>query len=80
MLKDKADSARNLKRYDVIGRLYKNVGLESEVVELEGPNTFAAVFASLYLADFTAYYVSEKNKVDPTPVAMVEEFKAKLKQ
>lgn len=79
MLRDGDDDPRNLKRYDVIGSVVKEKGLESVVVELDGENVFSKIFGSLYIADFTAYYLAEANQIDPTPVEMVEKFKGLLK-
>lgn len=79
MLRDGEDNSRNLKRYDVTSSVVGEKGLESEIIDLEGENTFSKIFSSLYLADFVAYYLAEKNSVDPTPVDMVEKFKGLLK-
>lgn len=78
MLKDPSDDPANHKRYEVTSGILKEVGLESVVVDLEGNTVFEKLFNSIYLADFAAYYLAEKNEVDPTPVGMVEEFKKRL--
>ncbi len=78
MLKDPADDPRNHKRYEVTAGILKEVGVESITLELGGATVFEKLFNSIYLADFAAYYLSEKNQVDPTPVAMVEELKKRL--
>ncbi len=80
MLKDPADDPRNHKRYEVTAGILKEVGMESEILELSGESVFEKLFNSIYLADFTAYYLAEKNGVDPTPVDLVEEFKRRLTQ
>lgn len=79
MLKDPADDPRNHKRYDVTAGILKEVGMESEILEITGETVFEKLFNSIYLADFVGYYLAEKNGVDPTPVDMVEEFKKRLK-
>lgn len=78
MLKDPADDPRNLRRYEITCDLLKEYGLESETIEISGSTVFEKLFNSVYLADFTAYYLAEKNEVDPTPVDAVEEFKKRL--
>lgn len=80
MLKDPADDPRNRKRYEVTAGILKDAGVESEILELDGQSVFEKLFNSIYLADFTAYFLAEKNGVDPTPVGMVEEFKKRLKE
>lgn len=78
MLKDPNDDPRNIRRYEITADLLKEYGLESEIIEIVGSNVFEKLFNSVYLADFVAYYLAEKNGVDPTPVAAVEEFKKRL--
>ncbi len=80
MLKDLEDDSRNLKRYGVMAAVIKEKKLESTSIDLDGKNAFEKIFKSLLLADFTAYYLAMHNKVDPTPVDMVEDFKARLKK
>lgn len=79
MLKDPADDPRNHKRYEVTAGILKEVGMESIILEIVGESVFEKLFNSIYIADFAAYYLAEKNGVDPTPVDMVEEFKKRLK-
>lgn len=79
MLKDPADDPRNLRRYQTTADILKGYKLESEVIDLAGSSVFEKIFNSIYTADFAAYYLAEKNKIDPTPVAMVEELKKRLR-
>ena len=79
MLRDNDDEEENLKRYEITADILKGYKMESVVLDLEGDNMFAKMFSSIYLADFAAYYLAEKNEIDPTPVVMVEELKKRLK-
>ena len=79
MLRDNDDEAGNLKRYEITADILKGYKMESVILDLEGENMFAKMFSSIYTADFAAYYLAEINQVDPTPVAMVEELKKRLK-
>lgn len=74
-LKDKDDSSRIVKRMKITEQLYKNRGLSVESVALSGKNTFHKIFASLVLADWTAYCLAKNYGVEPEQVPMVEEFK-----
>jgi glucose/mannose-6-phosphate isomerase len=47
--------------------------------EMPGGNRVERVFAALMLADWVSYYLAVLEDVDPTPVALVEEFKKRLK-
>jgi len=79
MLRDNDDEEENLQRYEITADILKGYKMESVILDLEGKNMFAKMFNSIYTADFAAYYLAEKNEIDPTPVAMVEDFKTRLK-
>lgn len=79
MLRDVDDDPQNLKRYEITADILKGYKMESAILDLKGANTFSKIFSSIYIADFAAYYLAEKNEVDPTPVVMVEELKKRLK-
>ncbi len=79
MLKDPADDPRNLRRYAITADILKTYNMGSVVIDIEGSTVFEKLFNSVYLADFAAYYLAEKNGEDPTPVVMVEELKKRLK-
>lgn len=79
MLRDPADDPRNLRRYAITADILKTYNMGSVVIDIEGSTVFEKLFNSIYLADFAAYYLAEKNGEDPTPVVMVEELKKRLK-
>lgn len=79
MLKDNDDDPQNLRRYEITADILKSYKMDSVILDLKGDTMFAKMFSSIYLADFAAYYLAEKNETDPTPVAMVEELKKRLK-
>lgn len=75
MLKDKDDHKRNLNRYEATAMLLKKKEIESEIIEMEGNDTFYKMFSSICLADWTSYYLALTYNQDPTPVDMVEDLK-----
>ncbi|HZJ18294.1 MAG TPA: bifunctional phosphoglucose/phosphomannose isomerase [Patescibacteria group bacterium] len=75
MLKDKNDNPRNINRYDATAMLLKKKGINSEIIEMEGDSVFYKMFSSIYLADWTSYYLALIYEQDPTPVDMVEDLK-----
>lgn len=75
MLKDMDDNPKNLKRYEATAGLLKSKGFDCEILEMEGNNVFEKIFSSIYLADWTSYYLALSYNQDPTPVDMVEELK-----
>ena len=77
-LRDPDDHPKILKRIDVLKKLYGDRGLPVESIELTERNVFHAIFSSLVLADWTAYYVALQNGADPESVPMVEEFKRRI--
>ena len=75
MLKDNDDNEKNLKRYQATKDLLKEVGIESEIIEMEGANVFSKMFLSITYADWASYYLALCYEQDPTPVEMVEKLK-----
>jgi len=77
-LKDNKDDERNIKRMEILQKLYEDRGLKVEILELTGDNRFAKIFNSLILADWTAFYTAEQYGLEPEQVPMVEEFKLQM--
>jgi len=79
IFKDSAAHPRTLKRINLTADLIKKSGADVQILnESEGTPLFK-IFSSLLLGDWTSYYLALAYKTDPTPVAMVEEFKALMK-
>ena len=76
---DPAEHPQTLKRMRITADLLRQKGVNLLNFELQGESTLQKIFYGLYLGDWIAYYLALLNGVDPTPVAMVEELKAKLK-
>ena len=72
---DENDHPRITKRMELTKRLYEARGLSVEAVKMEGESRWHKVFASLVLADWTAYYCALHYGTEPEQVPMVEEFK-----
>ena len=47
-------------------------------LELKGSSDLIKVFSTIYLGDWTSYFLALINNIDPTPVDIVEDFKKKL--
>ena len=75
ILHDEEDHPRILKRMEILQRLYRDRGIPTETIAISGRSRFERIFSSLYLADWTAYAVSQEYGVDPNEVPMVQEFK-----
>ncbi|MEK7493734.1 MAG: bifunctional phosphoglucose/phosphomannose isomerase [Patescibacteria group bacterium] len=74
-LTDENDHPRIVKRMELTKQLYIARGLPVETVKVEGESSWHKVFASLTLADWTAYYCAMQYGTEPEQVPMVEEFK-----
>lgn len=76
-IKNEEETSRNMKRMEVMKGLMeeKNMGV-SEVSVPDFGSYFANLIAMILVGDWTAYYLALANDIDPTPVDMVEAFKA----
>jgi glucose/mannose-6-phosphate isomerase len=80
IIKDRQDHERTIKRMNLMSSILKKKGVKTSFIEtIEGP-MMLRLFEILLLGDWTSYYVAINNKIDPTPVEMVEEFKVMLKK
>jgi len=75
MLKDLDDNPKNLKRYEATANLLNSIGIESEIIDMEGENVFIKMFSSINYADWASYYLALEYGQDPTPVDLVEKLK-----
>ncbi len=78
-LEDKKDSAKILQVMDISKKLLTKRNIKVESVEMAGDNFFSKVFYATLLSDWVSYYLSIVNGIDPSPVAIVDEFKEELK-
>jgi len=67
-----------LKRMEITARLLKDKGIETDFIKLEAENTLDTIFSALIMGNWISYYLALEYGQDPTPVAMVEEFKKLL--
>ncbi len=79
-LKDPDDPPKIQKRIEITEKLYRDRGLKTEIIQLTGENIFHKIFASISLADWTAYYTAKIYGADPEQVPMVEEFKSLIQK
>jgi glucose/mannose-6-phosphate isomerase len=79
ILKDNADHPSVQKRMDLTAELYRDRGIEVEMIDIQGETFLEKVLNTSILGDWISYYLALEYGVDPNPVDMVEEFKLKLK-
>lgn len=78
IIRDENDHARTKKRMDLFANLAKEKGAQVDFVKLGGKNKLEKVFNCLLLGDWVSYYLALAYGQDPTPVAIVENFKKQL--
>ncbi len=79
ILRDNQDDPRVIKRMELTAELIKEAGAEAEFVEMAGATKMEKIFNCLLLGDWVSYYLALAYGQDPAPVAIVEDFKKRLK-
>jgi glucose/mannose-6-phosphate isomerase len=77
-LDDAHGDARLLRRARLTAAELEARGVAVERVETRGASRLARLFSLVQFGDYTSVYLALLYGVDPTPVAAIEEFKAKL--
>jgi len=77
IIRDKNDNDRIKKRMDICKEIMEQY-VEVEEVETQGSGLLARMFSVIYLGDFVSYYMALSNRVDPSPVDIIEGMKKKL--
>ena len=77
LLRDKKDNERVRKRMDICKELMEQRS-NVEEVKIKGESLLARMISGIYLGDFVSYSLAMWNRVDPTPVEIIEDMKKKL--
>lgn len=80
ILRDAEDHPRILKRMELLAQMLRKMKVSIDIIDIKGKDVLDKTFSSILLGDWTSYYLALLNKVDPTPVKIIEEFKKKLAQ
>jgi glucose/mannose-6-phosphate isomerase len=59
-------------QYEAVIKILEENELPYEVIDGAGENTFTQVLGLILLGDFTSYYLAILNRVDPTPVPVID--------
>ena len=76
-IRDKFDNERIKKRMDITKEIISS-RVEVEEIFTRGEHLLSRIFSGIYFGDFASYYLALANKVDPTPVTVIENLKKKL--
>ena len=77
-IRDKDDDERIKKRMEITKEIISS-RVEVEEVFTKGDFLLSRLFSGIYYGDFASYYLALENKVDPSPVNVIENLKKKLK-
>lgn len=75
VLRASTDHPRIQKRMQIFSDLMKDKGIQVVTIDMQGADLLTKIFSTVLLGDWTAYYLALAYGIDPTPVAMVEDFK-----
>ncbi|MAE43104.1 bifunctional phosphoglucose/phosphomannose isomerase [Candidatus Woesearchaeota archaeon] len=77
LIRDKHDNDRVKRRMDICRGIMEE-RMNVEEVHTQGNSLLARMFSTIYLGDFVSYYMAIWNRVDPSPVDIIEGMKKKL--
>lgn len=78
ILRDKKDYPMILKRMELTAQILKERGFYVDIVDINGYNILNKIFSNILLADWASYHLALRQGIDPTPVALNDEFKKRL--
>jgi glucose/mannose-6-phosphate isomerase len=79
MIKDDKDHMMIKKRMEIAGKIIKEKTGITEI-NTKGKSLLTRMMHTLHIMMYTSYYLALMNKMDPTPVPVIEEFKIKMKK
>jgi glucose/mannose-6-phosphate isomerase len=78
MLEDEADNRRIKERIRLTKEIIGAKGVPSIQVVIRGEQTLTRLMSSVHIGDLTSVYLAKLTGIDPEPVDIIEEFKARL--
>ena len=78
-LRDRNDHPQVQKRFDLTRKVIEGRAGVVREIQSEGRSRLARILSVVYLGDFTSLYMAYLNRLDPTPVTVIDIFKGKLK-
>ena len=77
IIKDDNDHERIKKRMEICSELMEKT-VDTIEVFTKGEHLLTRLFYGIYLGDWISYYAAMHNRIDPTPVEIIEEMKRRL--
>ncbi len=78
LLKNTCDHQENKARMEIMESLFLEHKVPYSNIIAEGKSEIAQILAQIYFGDYVSYYLALANKLDPTPVQLIEKFKVDL--
>jgi len=78
ILRDQEDHERVSLRMDIVAKILKEKDVEVIAFHSSGPNRLARMFSLIQFGDFVSLYLALLNKIDPTPVQVIDYLKSEL--
>ena len=79
LLRNTWDSKENIARMRLMEGIFEQRSIPCAEVYAEGDTELAQILSQVYFGDYVSFYLALLNRVDPTPVALIEQFKKDLK-
>ena len=76
-IRDRHDHDRIKLRMDITKEII-STRVEVEEIFTRGEGMLSRIFSGIYYGDFASYYLALANRIDPTPVSVIENLKKKL--
>lgn len=80
LLRDKDDHERVRIRMDITREIVEPKAKDTVEVWSQGDSLLARIFSLIYLGDYLSFYLAMLNRVDPTPVKMIDFLKRRLRE
>ncbi|HHR85559.1 MAG TPA: bifunctional phosphoglucose/phosphomannose isomerase [Candidatus Acetothermia bacterium] len=78
LLKNSYDHPENRIRMEIMTELFDEHHVPHSAVSAQGETELAQILSQIYFGDYVSYYLALANKLDPTPVELIEKFKQTL--
>jgi glucose/mannose-6-phosphate isomerase len=81
LLRDESENRRLAKRMDLTKKMIKeatNNSVKFTDITVKGDTVLNRIFTTIYLGDLVSYFLALRYFTDPTPVAIIENFKKQL--
>lgn len=79
IIKTKGDKPKIKKRMSKFEEVLAGRDIKTKSIQIEKENTWEKITSVLIRANWTVYYLAQKNNIDPEPVQLIEKFKKLMK-